>query len=130
MNPVEFGHATLISRVADGQWHALEDDLVVGRAETSRRPDGRLFVSIVAWHGAAFGRLAEAVLAALPRPLHTMVDEAAGELAARWRRAGFAIRRREFEYAVPTHPHITGLDPARLSAGLTFKGFGTAEEGP
>jgi ribosomal protein S18 acetylase RimI-like enzyme len=137
MNPVEFGHATLISRVADGQWHALEDDLVVGRAETSRRPDGRLFVSIDAWHEAAFDRLAEAVLAALPRPLHTMVDEADGELAARWRRAGFAIRRREFEYAVPTDPHITGLDSLRLPAGvtrppagLTVKGFGTAEEGP
>jgi len=130
MNPVEFGHATLISRVADGQWHALEDDLVAGRAETSRRPDGRLFVSIDAWHEAAFDRLAEAVLAALPRPLHTVVDEADEELAARWRRSGFAIRRREIEYAVPTDPHVTGLDEARSPAGVTVKAFGSAEEGP
>ncbi len=61
MNPVEFTHAVLISRVAPGQWHALEDDLVVGRGEASRRPDGRMFVSIDAWHGAAFDRLAEAI---------------------------------------------------------------------
>jgi ribosomal protein S18 acetylase RimI-like enzyme len=127
MNPVEFGHAVLISRVASGLWHALEDDLVVGRGEASYRPDGRLFVSIDAWHGAAFDRLAETLLTALPRPLHTVVDEADVELTAQWQRAGFTTRRREWEYAVPTDPRITGLDSA-LPPGVTITAFGRAQE--
>ena len=40
------GGTVLVVRVADGLWHALEDDLVVGRGHVGRRPDGRLFVSI------------------------------------------------------------------------------------
>ena len=51
----------VITRVADRQWHALDDDLVVGRGYVEHRPDGRLFVSIDAWHDATFDRLAEAV---------------------------------------------------------------------
>jgi ribosomal protein S18 acetylase RimI-like enzyme len=127
VNPVEFSNVVLVSHVAPGQWHALEDDLVVGRGATSRRPDGRMFLSIDAWHDAAFDRLAEAMLAALPRPLHTMVDEAELDLTARWQRAGFAVRRREWEYTVPTDPRATGLDPA-LPPGVTVVAFGRAEE--
>jgi ribosomal protein S18 acetylase RimI-like enzyme len=128
MNPVEFSHAVLISRVAAGQWHALEDDLVVGRGAASHRPDGRMFVSIDAWHGAAFDRLAETMLAALPRPLHTVVDEADVDLTAQWRRAGFTTRRPEWEYAVPTDPRTTGLDAAPPPPGVTIQGLGRADE--
>ena len=128
MNPVESSHAVLIARVAPGQWHALEDDLVVGRGEASHRPDGRMFVSIDAWHGAAFDRLAEAMLAALPRPLHTVVDESDLDLTAQWQRAGFTTRRREWEYAVPTDPHTTGLDSALPPLGVTIKAFGRAQQ--
>lgn len=130
MNPVESRHAVLISRVAAGQWHALDDDLVVGRGEASRRPDGRMFISIDAWHGAAFDRLAEAMLATLPRPLHTVVDEADLDLTAQWHRAGFTTRRREWEYAVPTDPRVTGLDSAVPPAGVTIRPFGSAAEAP
>ena len=130
MNPVEFRHAVLISRVAPVQWHALEDDLVVGRGEASQRPDGRMFVSIDAWHSAAFDRLAEAMLAALPRPLHTVVDEADLDLTAGWQRAGFTTRRREWEYAVPTDPRATGLDSTLPPPGVTIRAFGSAEEAP
>jgi ribosomal protein S18 acetylase RimI-like enzyme len=129
MNPVEFSHAVLILRVAPRRWHALEDDLVVGRGEASNRPDGRMFVSIDAWHGAAFDGLAEAMLAALPRPLHTVVDEADLDLTAQWQRAGFTTRRREWEYVVPTDPRATGLDSA-LPHGVTIKAVGSAEETP
>jgi ribosomal protein S18 acetylase RimI-like enzyme len=123
-------HSVLhISSVAPGQWHALEDDLVVGRGTTSRRLDGRVFVSIDAWHDAAFDHLAEAMLATLPRPLHTMVDEADQELTARWQRAGFTTRRREWEYAVPTDPDITGLESAP-PPGVTVIAFGRAGEAP
>jgi ribosomal protein S18 acetylase RimI-like enzyme len=128
MNPVEFSHAVLISRVALGQWHALEDDLVVGRGNASRRPDGRTFISIDAWHGAAFDRLAETMLTALPRPVLTVVDEADLDLTAQWQRAGFTTQRREWEYFVPTDPHVTGLDSALPPPGVTIGAVGSAEE--
>ncbi|MFD4621528.1 GNAT family N-acetyltransferase, partial [Streptomyces sp. NPDC058475] len=35
-------NAVMITRVADRQWHALDDDLVVGRGHAEHRPDGRL----------------------------------------------------------------------------------------
>jgi ribosomal protein S18 acetylase RimI-like enzyme len=130
MTPVEFSHAVLISRVASGQWHALEDDLVVGRGEASHRPDGRMFVSVDAWHDTAFDRLAAAMLAALPRPLHTVVDEADLDLTVRWRRAGFTTRRREWDYTVPTDHLATGLDSALPPPDVTIRGFGRAQEAP
>ena len=99
-----------ITRVAERHWHALEDDCVVGRGHTTYRPDGRIFVSVDAWHASTFDLLAGAMLAALPRPLHTLVDEADRELTEQWLAAGFAIGRREWEYVVPTDPLLTGLD--------------------
>jgi ribosomal protein S18 acetylase RimI-like enzyme len=111
---------SMITRVADMQWHALDDDLVVGRAHANHRPDGRLFVSIDAWHNATFDRLAEAMLAELPGPLYTVVDETDVELTANWQRAGFTIRRREWEYDVPTDPQITGLKEVPPPPGVTI----------
>ena len=121
--------ALVVTRVADGQWHLLDDDLVVGRGHAARRPDGRLFVSIDAWHGAAFDRLAEAMLAALPAPLYTVVAEADAESAAHWRRAGFAVRRREWEFLVPTDPRVTGLEAALPPSGVRIVPSGAADEG-
>lgn len=122
-------HAVVITRVADRQWHALDDDLVVGRGHAHHRPDGRMFVSIDAWHDTAFDRLAEAMPAELPAPLHTVVDEADTGLTAAWRRAGFAIRRREWEYVVPTDPRVTGLDAVLPPSGVTIVPAGQADEG-
>ena len=121
--------AVTITRVGDRQWHALDDDLVVGRGHAQHRSDGRLFVSIDAWHDAPFDRLAEAMLAQLPTPVHTVVDEADAELTARWRRAGFTVRRREWEYAVPTDPRTTGLDEVLPPPGVTIVPAGQADEG-
>lgn len=122
------GNAVVITRVADRHWHALDDDLVVGRGYAEHRPDGRLFVCIDAWHDATFDRLAEAMLADLPAPLYTVVDEADGELTACWRRAGFRIRRREWEYVVPTDPRITGLEEVLPPSGVTIVPAGQADE--
>jgi GNAT superfamily N-acetyltransferase len=119
------GPAVVVTRVADWLWHALEDDLVVGRAEASRRPDGRLFLSIDAWHDAVFDRLARAVLADLPEPLYTVVDEADLDLTASWRRAGFTTRRREREYVLPVRP--AAVPPP---GGVRMVPAGTAEEAP
>ncbi|GAA1967970.1 GNAT family N-acetyltransferase [Amycolatopsis minnesotensis] len=135
MNSVHFTshtgeHAVVITRVAETHWHALEDDRVVGRGETSRRPDGRLFLSIDSWHGAVFDRLAEVMLADLPKPLYTVVDEADLELTSHWQRAGFTVRRREWEYLVPTDPLITGLGSAPVPPGVTIVPAGAAIEGP
>ncbi|MEU0206393.1 GNAT family N-acetyltransferase [Streptomyces canus] len=121
-------NATVITRVADRQWHALDDDLVVGRGHAHHRPDGRLFVSIDAWHDAIFDRLAEAMLAELPTPVYTVVDEADVELTAGWRRAGFTVRRREWEYVVPTDPRVTGLEAVMPPAGVTIVPAGQADE--
>ncbi|OIK05224.1 GNAT family N-acetyltransferase [Streptomyces monashensis] len=121
-------NAVMITRVADRQWHALEDDLVVGRGYAEHRADGRLFVGIDAWHDATFDRLAEAMLAQLPTPLFTLVDEADVELTAGWRRAGFTIGRREWEYVVPTDPRITGLDDVLPPSGVSIVPAGQADE--
>lgn len=123
-------HAVAITRIAERQWHALEDDQVVGRGEVSHRPDRRLFLSIDAWHDAVFDRLADTMLANLPRPLYTVVDEADFDLMLQWERAGFAPRRREWEYVVPTDPQITGLGSAPPPRGVTTLAVGEAEEGP
>ncbi len=121
-------HALVVTRVADGQWHVLEDDLVAGRGHAMRRPDGRLFVSIDAWHEAAFDRLAEAMLANLPAPLHTVVDEADLESTSNWRRFGFTIRRREWEFVVPTDPRVTGLEALSPPPGVRIVPAGEADE--
>ncbi|MEU6104079.1 GNAT family N-acetyltransferase [Streptomyces flaveolus] len=122
------GNAVVVTRVADGQWHALDDDLVVGRGHAGHRPDGRLFVSVDAWHETVFDRLAEAMSAQLPAPLYTVVDEADAELTAGWQRAGFTFGRREWEYVVPTDPRVTGLEAVLPPSGVTIVPAGQADE--
>ncbi|MFE6891005.1 GNAT family N-acetyltransferase [Streptomyces sp. NPDC057694] len=121
---------TKITHVADGHWHALEDDQVVGRGEAWSRHDGRLFLNIDAWHDTTFDRLAAAMLADLPRPLHTMVDADDLALKSQWERRGFTALRSEFVYRVPTDPGLTGLGPARPPHGVTILPLGAAEKDP
>ncbi|SFW70513.1 GNAT family N-acetyltransferase [Amycolatopsis australiensis] len=116
--------AVVIARVAQRHWHALADDRVIGRGEASPRPDGRTFLSIDAWHRPVFDRLADAMLADLPSPLYTVVDEVDRELTAGWQRAGFTTRRREWDYVVPTGPRVAGL---AVPPDVTI---GPADEGP
>ncbi|MBP2330334.1 ribosomal protein S18 acetylase RimI-like enzyme [Kibdelosporangium banguiense] len=117
--------AIVITRVAERHWHALEDDRVVGRGEASPRPDGRLFLSIDSWHGTVFDQLAGVMLAELPTPLYTVVDEADRDLTSHWQRTGFTTRRREWEYDVPT-----GVHSVPQPAGVTIVPVGEADEGP
>jgi ribosomal protein S18 acetylase RimI-like enzyme len=119
-----------ITRVAHSQWQAVADDRVIGRGDVCRRPDGRLFLSIDAWHDSVFDRLAGAMLTVLPKPLYTVVDEADRDLASSWERAGFTTRRREWEYLVPTDPRLTGLGAAHAPAGVTIVPAGMAAEDP
>lgn len=118
-------HAVTISRVAENQWHAVENDLVVGRGHASRRLDGRTFVSIDTWRGAVFDVLADAMGADQSEPLYTVVDETDSDLAASWGRAGFSGGRRELEFVVPTEQRV-----APLPAGVTIASAGEVEEGP
>jgi ribosomal protein S18 acetylase RimI-like enzyme len=113
----------LLTRVAQRHWHALEDDRVIGRAEATHRPDGRIFLAIDAWHGEVFDQLAEAVLADLPRPLYTVVDAAEVDLTSHWERAGFTVRRREWDYLIPARTRL-GASP-----GITIVPMGAADEG-
>ncbi|NEA30327.1 GNAT family N-acetyltransferase [Streptomyces sp. SID13031] len=116
-----------ISRVADNQWHAVENDLVVGRGHASRRLDGRTFVSIDTWRGAVFDRLAAAMRADGSGPLYTVIDETDRDLAASWERAGFTSSRRECEFVVPTD---VGLTPAAVPSGVVIATAGEVVEGP
>ncbi|MHA7961686.1 GNAT family N-acetyltransferase [Streptomyces sp. L500] len=119
-----------VTRISDTQWHAVEDDRVVGRGDASRRPDGRLFVSVDAWHGAVFDRIADTMLTDLPTPLNTVVDETDHDSRSAWERAGFTAARREWGYLVPTDPQVTGLGSLRPPSGVTIVPAGEAEEGP
>lgn len=121
------GRISAVTRVADGQWHALDQDLVAGRAHAARRPDGRMFVSIDAWHDAAFDQLAAAMLAELPAPLHTLVGESDLELTA-WERFGFTVRRREWELAVPTDPAVAGIEASLPPPGVRIVPAGKADD--
>ncbi|NEB80538.1 GNAT family N-acetyltransferase [Streptomyces sp. SID14478] len=121
---------TVIVRVAERHWHALEDDEVVGRGAAWPRHDGRLFLSIDAWHDATFDLLAAAMLADLPRPLHTIVDACDLPLASQWERVGFTVRRREWVCLVPTDPQVTGLGAVRPPPGVTILPLGAADKGP
>ncbi|MGW0606215.1 GNAT family N-acetyltransferase [Streptomyces sp. NPDC002644] len=120
--------AVTITRVADTHWEAVADDRAVGRGDVLRRPDGRLFLSIDAWQDAVFDALAAAMLAHLPAPVHTLVGEDEHEATARWQRYGFTVVRRESAYDLPTDPRRTGLDAARLPAGVTVLPAGEADE--
>jgi ribosomal protein S18 acetylase RimI-like enzyme len=122
--------AVVVTQVAQGEWHAVQGGLVVASGDASHRPDGRLFVSIDAWHDAAFHQLADAMLAELPTPLYTLVDEADPDMTSHWRRAGFALGRREWEYLVPTDPQVTGLTSAQAPPGVTLLPIGEALAGP
>ncbi|GAA1980750.1 GNAT family N-acetyltransferase [Catenulispora subtropica] len=120
----------VITRVAEHQWHALEDDQVVGRGDATHRPDGRLFISIDSWHEAVFRLLAASMLTELPRPVYTVVDEADTDQTASWLLAGFSIARRERGYLLPTDPRTTGLATVSPPAGVTIIPAGRAEEAP
>jgi ribosomal protein S18 acetylase RimI-like enzyme len=123
-------NSLMITRVAAGEWCALEGDRVLGRADAATRPDGRLFVSIDSWRDDVFDQLARVMLADLPQPLHTVVDETDRDLAEHWRRVGFTTRRREWEYTVPTDPAVTGLAAAVVPAGITLVPLGAARLDP
>ncbi|WP_410791413.1 GNAT family N-acetyltransferase [Kribbella sp. C-35] len=98
-----------ISRVADNQWHAIENDLVVGRGHATRRLDGRTFLSIDTWRDAVFHRLAAAMVA--DQPQYTVVDETDHNLLTNWVLAGFTTSRREAEFVVPTGPSRATVPP-------------------
>ena len=88
--------------VVPGQlWHALDDDEVVGRADVLRRPDGRTFVAVDAWHADVAAELLETVVRAVPGDLYSTVGEDDAVQLALLGLAGFAEVRREDEYVVP-----------------------------
>ncbi|GAA1170334.1 ribosomal protein S18 acetylase RimI-like enzyme [Kitasatospora gansuensis] len=128
--PGPTGHPLTVLQVSEHQWHAVQDDRVVGRADAWQRPDGRTFVSTDAWDGAVLDRLTAAAATGLPTPLYTLVDENDPDLLASWQRAGFTLHRREWQYAVPTDPNSTGLDALRPPSDLRILPAGQAAEAP
>jgi GNAT superfamily N-acetyltransferase len=136
--------AVTISRVADNQWHAVENDLVVGRGHASRRLDGRTFLSGDTWRATIFDLLARAMVADRPEPLYTVVDETDQDLATNWQRAGFAVlageQRRGIARALLSHVldglHQSGVETAsaevneaNVAAMALFEGLGARRTG-
>jgi ribosomal protein S18 acetylase RimI-like enzyme len=118
----------LIVRVTPGvHWHALEDDIVVGRGHALHRADGRVFISVDSWADDVFVALAEAMTRDLPAPVYTVVAEDDREHLGRWSLLGFGDNRREDEYLVPTAPELTGLGSATPPPGFTLIGADVAE---
>ena len=100
----------VVVRVTPGvHWHALEDDVVVGKGYALHRPDDRVFVSVDTWRDDVFATIAEAMVGDLARPVYTLVAEDDVEHLGRWSAAGFVDHRREDEVAVPTDPAVNGL---------------------
>lgn len=119
----------VIVRVTPGvHWHALEDDVVVGRGHALHRADGRAFISIDTWADDVFVALAEAITQDLPAPVYTVVADDDREHLGRWSMLGFRDNRREDEYAVPTAPELTGLADAPLPPGFTLISATRADE--
>jgi ribosomal protein S18 acetylase RimI-like enzyme len=118
----------LIVRVTPGvHWHALEDDIVVGRGHALHRADGRIFISVDSWADDVFVALAEAMTRDLPAPVYTVVAEDDREHLGRWSMLGFGDNRREDEYLVPLAPELSGLGVATLPAGFSLLGADLAE---
>jgi ribosomal protein S18 acetylase RimI-like enzyme len=105
----------VIVRVTPGvHWHALEDDLVVGRGHALHRPDGRVFVSVDSWRDDVFEALAHAMADDLRRPLYTVMDEDDREHLGRWSVVGYVDNRREIDYAISTDAPANSLKVAPL----------------
>jgi ribosomal protein S18 acetylase RimI-like enzyme len=117
-----------VARVTEGvHWHALEDDVVVGRGYALHRPDGRVFVSADTWRDDVFELLGEAMLADLGRPVFTLVAEDDVEHLGRWSALGFVDHRLEDEYLVPTGAP-SGAAAAGIPAGYTLHTAGEVPE--
>ena len=131
MNPSLAGSthpAVNVSRVSHTQWRATDDTRVLGQADATERPDGRIFISIDAWNDIAFDHLAAAMLTDLQGPLHTIVDESDSDLLVSWKRHGLVPRRRELEFRVPTSHQAVRDALASPPAGITLVPFGMANE--
>ena len=119
----------VVVRVTEGvHWHALEDDVVVGRGHALHRPDGRVFVSVDTWRDDVFEVVARAMAADLGGPVFTIVDEDDREHLGRWSGLGFRDNRREDEFLVSTDPAATGLADAAPPPGYALVTADAADE--
>jgi hypothetical protein len=116
--------AITLTRVNQTHWRATADNLVVGQADASDRPDGRTFISIDAWNDAAFDQLADRILTDLDGRLYTVVDDTDPALLAKWKQHGLQPRRRERDYVLPTSGDAVGAALASPPAGVTLVTFG------
>ncbi len=120
--------AITVTRVNQTHWRATAENLVVGQADASERPDGRTFISVDAWTDAAFDQLADRMLTDLDGPLYTLVDDTDPALLAKWQQHGLQPRRREREYRLPSSGDAVGAALASPPAGVTLVTFGMADE--
>jgi ribosomal protein S18 acetylase RimI-like enzyme len=108
-------------------WRALDGDLVAGEVSARLRPDNRCFVYFDTWRADAWPPLADAVARELGRDLFVTLEDAEYDALAACAQAGFAERRRESYYRIPTDPAVTGLAGAVLPAGLDVRSAADAD---
>jgi GNAT superfamily N-acetyltransferase len=108
-------------------WRALDGDLVAGEVSARLRPDDRWFVYFDTWRADAYRPLANAVARELGRDLHVTLEDAEYDAQDACAEAGFAVRRRESYYRIPTDPAVTGLAGAVLPAGLDVRSAADAD---
>jgi GNAT superfamily N-acetyltransferase len=119
----------VVVRVTAGvHWHALEDDVVVGKGYALHRPDGRVFLSADTWRDDVFEVVAEAMAGDLGGPVFTVVDEDDREHLGRWSALGFRDHRRDDEFVVPTDPAVTGLAAAATPPGYALRTADAVDE--
>ncbi|MGH3171768.1 MAG: GNAT family N-acetyltransferase [Trebonia sp.] len=99
-------------------WRALDGTTVAGEVRVWRRPDGRKQLFFDTWRADAYLPLTRAVARDLGQDLYTMLDDAEFDAFDACVNAGFAVRRRESHYRIPTDPALTGLDRAALPDGM------------
>jgi ribosomal protein S18 acetylase RimI-like enzyme len=98
----------IVEVVPARQWHALDDDVVVGRATLFRRPDGRAYLAADAWKDEVTVALLRAAIADVPGPLFSTVAEDDEAQLALLTGVGFAEARREHEYLIPVAGVLAG----------------------
>jgi ribosomal protein S18 acetylase RimI-like enzyme len=119
----------VVVRITPGvHWHALEDDVVVGRGYALHRSDGRVFVSVDTWRDDVFELVARAMVADIAGPVRTVVDDDDREHLGRWSALGFVDERREDEVVIPTDPAATGLAGVLPPPGYRLRTADTVDE--
>lgn len=110
------------------RWVALDQGRAVGSVDTWLRPDDRMFLSFVGRKPAVWQPLADAVVAALGRPVYSFVDTDAPEAVAGLQAANFDIELEEERFRVRFDAALARLERAWLPSGFSIHPADTVDD--